>query len=82
MAIAEEKLEAFDEIDYVLSIDNIQELTKNKAKKNSNSNPFLLLLLKTVVHWRCCDRRFSLNSRFTKTCCLTHPREPFAWPSI
>ena len=33
------KLEAFDEIDYVLSIDNIQELTKNKAKKKFELQP-------------------------------------------
>ena len=33
------KLETFDEIDYVLSIDNIQELTKNKAKKKFELQP-------------------------------------------
>ena len=33
------KLEAFDEIDYALSIDNIQELTKNKAKKKFELQP-------------------------------------------
>ena len=64
-----EELAAFDEIDFVLSIDNVEEL-KKQGKRNLNSVETAEVPQDSTVS-QFLSKSFSWNFHFTKTCFST-----------